>query len=78
MIDWTYGTGDFLVLYLVAGTALFPQMLCEFCLGSPREQGGSWNEEDYPETDLLLFFVIENLLLVLSSWRKTMCDGQRI
>jgi len=56
MINWKYGTGDFLVLYLVAGTALFPQMLCEFCLGSPREQGGSWNEEDYPETDLLLFF----------------------
>ena len=56
MINWKYGTGDFLVLYLVAGTALFSQMLCEFCLGSPREQGGSWNEEDDPETDLLLFF----------------------
>jgi len=78
MINWKYGTGDFLVLYLVAGTALFSQMLCEFCLRSPREQGGSWNEEDDPETDLLLFFFIENLLLVLSSWQKTMCDGQRI
>jgi hypothetical protein len=50
MIDWKYGSGDFLVLYLVAGTALFLQMLWEFCLGPQRR----WGERGEAETKKMI------------------------